>query len=230
MQSLLNNRAEAASEYYKIDPPKSLSEMLPKSSKKTGHPFLYILERTLMRPRDAILYLNLCVREATGGEKISWGNIHTAEKTYSDERLLALRDEWKDPYLDIDKVLEVFQGKFKRLSQKEIEEVFNEIAVLPANRNFLGKLWLTEMCEQIFAPESAKKTWYEMYGPLVNLMYNISFIGLAKGHDAQAIYSYEDPGLSQRIIDVSEHTYFEIHTAFRPALNIVEKEKTIQPH
>jgi hypothetical protein len=105
LRGLLNTRAAVASRFYEIDPPKTLSEMLPNVNKRSENPLSYILNRTLMRPRDAILYLNACVREATGKDKINWENIHQAERPYSNERLLALRDEWKDPTLGSTKSL-----------------------------------------------------------------------------------------------------------------------------
>jgi len=223
LQDLLNTRAEVASRFYQIDPPKTLSEMLPNVNKRSGNPLLYILNHTLMRPRDAILYLNACVREATGKDKINWENIHNAERTYSNERLLALRDEWKDPYLGIDKVFEKFQQKLARMSETDITEVLDEIALLPADKNFSGSTWLTTMCEPIFAAGSAKKTWYETYGQLISLLYTIGFIGIAKGSQGRAQYSYENPGFAQFNGKLPENVYFEIHPAFRQALNILEK-------
>jgi len=223
LRNLLDARAEAASCFYQIDPPKTLSEMLPNVNKRAENPTLHILARTLMRPRDAILYLNYCVREATGGERITWENIHRAEKAYSKDRLLALRDEWKDPYLGIDKVFEVFQHKPVRLSRAEITAIFDDIAVLPADKNFIGNQWLTNICEPIFTAGSAQKAWYEMYGRLVNLLYSISFIGLAKGPNGRALYSYEDPGLTHLMDGLAENAYFEIHPAFRQALSMTEE-------
>jgi hypothetical protein len=160
-------------------------------------------------PRDAILYLNLCVREATGKDKMSWENIHQAERAYSNERLLALRDEWKDPYLGIEKLFEKFQRKPAKLSETGITEILDEIALLPAEMNFLESKWLTTICEPIYSGESAKKTWYEIYGQLVSLLYNIGFIGIAKGPHGRAQYSYENPGLSELNGNIPDKAWFK---------------------
>lgn len=226
LKNLLNNRAEVASLFYQIDPPKTLPEMLPNINKRSENPLSYILERTLMRPRDGIQYLNLCVREATGGEKITWENIHKAEKEYSKERLLALRDEWKDPYLDIDKIFEIFRGKAAYLDKTMITDVFDEIAILTADKGFLGSTWLTKICEPIYSAPSEKKSWYDMYGQLTELLYNIAFIGLTKGPKGQPKYSYEEPGLIQLFNSLSENIYFVIHPAFRQSLNILDGSVT----
>jgi len=223
--NLLNIRAEAASNYSQIDPPKTLTEMLPQVNKRTENPLSHILDRTLMRPRDAILYLNQCLREATGKQRISWSNIHQAEKAYSTERLLALRDEWKDPYLDIDKLFETFRGKSVFLSQEDITEILDEIALLPANKGFLGSRWLTHICEPIFASDSRQRTWNEMYGQLISLLYTPSFIGLARGSQGKPLYSYNDPTPTELAASLPENIYFVIHPAFRQGLNAVEKRE-----
>jgi hypothetical protein len=227
LQNLMSTRAEAASRYYKIDPPLTLKDMLPNPGKRPDKtPLSYILSRTLMRPRDAILYLNTCTREATGREKITWDNIYHAEKAYSNERLLALRDEWKDPYLGIDKVFEKFYHKSAKLSNTEITEILEDIALLIGDRNFLGKQWLETMCEPMYAATSVQKTWEEIYGTLIKLLYNVGFIGITKGPHGRPVFAYDDPGLTQINGNLSPNIYFEIHPAFRQALNIVDNHSS----
>lgn len=222
LRNLLEQRAEAASHLYHLDPPKSLAEMLPKANKEAGDPLTHILSRTLMRPRDAILYLNACIREAAGKEKISWENIRRAEKIYSDGRLQALRDEWKDPYMDIDKVLEHFRSQPFRLSRAELTKILDDIVEMPADPKFRGTIWLTKLSETIWASGSNQLTWYEWYGPLINLLYHISFLGLARGPQGVATYSYQALEHVIERADLPENVYFEIHPAFRRALDIRE--------
>ncbi|HLV99405.1 MAG TPA: hypothetical protein VKT82_12090 [Ktedonobacterales bacterium] len=223
LRSLLEQRAEAACQRYQIEPSKTLSELLPPADPTYGDSLSYILSRTLMRPRDAILYLNECVREATGTDAISWDNIFHAEKQYSEERLLALRDEWKDPYLDIDKVFECFRRRPWRLSRTELTQILEDIALLLESQKFRGPQWLTPLCEQVWAPGSKQKTWEELYGPLVNLLCNLSFLGVAPAADKQAIYSYMNPNQVQQSVEMKETTLFEVHPAFRQGLEMQEK-------
>src|SRR4051812_27683225 len=51
----------------------------------------YILDRTLLRPRDAILFVNNCLIEAEGKTEITGSIIKTAEKNYSATRLESLQ-------------------------------------------------------------------------------------------------------------------------------------------
>lgn len=220
LRALLKHRAEAASEFYKLEPARTLSDMLPNVNKNRDDPVKLVLSRTLMRPRDAILYLNECIREAAGKDRISWQNITDAERKYSEERLLALRDEWKDPYFDIDKVFDQFRRKPFMLNRTELTTVLDEIALLPADSTFQGAPWLTELCERIWEAGSGEKSWYELYGQLVKLLYNISFIGIAKNAQSHVIYSYNDGVLANHESNLSDSAHFVIHPAFHRALDL----------
>lgn len=54
----------------------------------------YVLDRTLLRPRDAIMFVNECLIEAQDTPMISAAIMKLAEKTYSASRLESLQYEW----------------------------------------------------------------------------------------------------------------------------------------
>lgn len=220
LRSLLENRAEAACHLYQIEPSKTLSELLPPPDPTHGDSLSYILSRTLMRPRDAILYLNECAREATGKDAISWDDILHAEQQYSEERVLALRDEWKDPYLDIDKVFECFRRRPWQLNRSELTQILDDVALLLESQTFRGPHWLTPLCEQLWSGGSNQRTWNELYGPLVNLLCNLSFLGVAQTPVKTATYSYMNPNQVQLPGEIQESTIFEVHPAFRKGLDM----------
>lgn len=225
----------AASTRFKIDPPWTLGGLLPQTSvQNTVDPLYYILERTFLRPRDVISYRNECLFQAVGKESISLNDIHNAQKKFSEERLDALRDEWKDPYRDIDKVLLKFQKASSRLSREELTAIFNEIALLTVDENFEGKEWLSPMCKAaIDANFSSLEEWYKYYGELFGLLFKISFLGVAKnigvkeGRNSKpsVIYSYLEEERAQRATDHRESiNHFFIHPAFHHVLNIAVLE------
>lgn len=77
----------------------------------------YLLERTLLRPRDAISFLNECIHEGEGKAKLNQTMIYQAEEHYSANRLRALADEWGSDYPNLGKLCMVFKKfptKFKR--------------------------------------------------------------------------------------------------------------------
>jgi hypothetical protein len=225
LRNLLDHRASIASKFYNFDPPKTLSQMLPNVNRRAGDPINYILSRTLLRPRDAILFLNECVRVAAGKDRISWEDIHKAEKPYSVGRLQALRDEWKNPYPDIDKIFDKFRRRSHILTRSELSSVLEEASILSAEPDFHGASWLTPMFDLFWSAGSKDRQWYELYGEMVKLLFDISFLGIARNRSSPAIYSHREPGLAQFADNMTEHACFEIHPAFRQALDVRELQQ-----
>jgi hypothetical protein len=222
LKGLLQQRARSACEYYGIDPPKSLEEMLPERDRENKDNALsYILTRTLMKPRDAITFLNFCIREAAGSDRITWEDIRKAEVNYSRTRLHALRDEWKDPYVGIEKLFEYFYEKKSILDRSDLASIFDEIALLTIDDDFPGTTWITPICERIWELDDRPENWFSRYGQLLELLYRISFIGVIPENKGKALFSYTDEG-RQLKKELSQAIYFEIHTSFRPALGIIE--------
>ena len=73
--------------------------------------FSYILDRTLMRPRDLIMFANLCFQEALGKNTISERMIRHAELEYSESRLSALLDEWQGVFPAMRPSVEIMRNK-----------------------------------------------------------------------------------------------------------------------
>lgn len=224
LRELLNRRATVATRLYNADLHRTLSQILPKKSKqnRAGDPISYILSRTLLRPRDAILFLNECARNATGKDVITWADIYQAEKAYSVGRLKALSDEWTNPYTDIGKLFDLFRRKPYRFSRAEFTKVLDEVALLPAEASFHGNNWLDFLYKRFWLPDNGNREWYELYGEVTRLLYDISLIGIAKGLNNKAVYTYKEPGLAQYADNMLESAHFEIHPAFRQALEISE--------
>lgn len=68
-------------------------DILP-SSVQQKNSLDYIFERTMMRPRDAILFLNQCIQLAIDSPMITPKMVLAAEGEYSRLRLRSLADEW----------------------------------------------------------------------------------------------------------------------------------------
>ncbi|MCA1606109.1 MAG: hypothetical protein LC775_11705, partial [Acidobacteria bacterium] len=98
LERLLDTRTRAAAELHKVDGIGRISDILPPANKTRGNSLSFILQRTLMRPRDALAYVNECLSLAAGKSRATWADVTSAEPAYSRNRLLALRDEWKPSY------------------------------------------------------------------------------------------------------------------------------------
>ena len=96
----------------------------------------HILERTLLRPRDVIKYINACFQVSEGKTEISKTNFGNAEKNYSDDRLEALISEWKPIFGGIEVLLDLLTNKPKYFGVSELchSKIVEELALALANR------------------------------------------------------------------------------------------------
>lgn len=174
----------------------------------------------MMRPRDAIMYLNACVRDATGKNRITWANIHGAERAYSHERLAALIDEWKYPYADIGEALKQFRRQPECLNRDQFNQVAENIFLLLADDKFSGTHWLEPMAQWYWSPGSNDISWEDGYGSLLDLLYKIGFIGITKGMGSKPTFSYETGAFHRALDLLRDNSSFEVQRAFRPALEL----------
>jgi hypothetical protein len=94
----------------------------------------YLLERTLKRPRDIILFFNSCINRAIGREILTVTKIREAEGEYSRNRLRALYDEWFTDYPNLKECVEILKMKnsnfsVSEVSNKEVDNICVEIAL-----------------------------------------------------------------------------------------------------
>lgn len=81
-----------------------LGDVFPHKINKKD-PFDFISERTLLRPRDAISFINHCFFEASESPPISSKEVQRAERNYSEERRRALVEEWAGVYPGLEVLL-----------------------------------------------------------------------------------------------------------------------------
>jgi len=93
LETLLNKRINLLLKYKYTNGDVQFSDVFPPKIDKVTS-LDYILDRTLLRPRDAIIFVNECLKEAQGKTKISSSDIKLAEKAYSAGRVESLKYEW----------------------------------------------------------------------------------------------------------------------------------------
>ncbi|HGE8464509.1 DNA repair protein [Serratia nevei] len=106
----------------------------PKGGPKGVTSIEYIVERTLLRPRDVLQYVNECFNVALNRERISWDSIHKAESTYSLKRLRSLKEEWAEIYPSFEETIQLLRNlpdKFTRtiIPRNSIDSVISELAI-----------------------------------------------------------------------------------------------------
>ena len=196
----------------------SLSNLLPSSNKTRGYAFDYVLARTLMRPRDTISFLNECLSLHSGRGYLVWSDITNAEKSYSEKRLLALRDEWKPTCPDIQHVFEIFRLATLPISKETFTEYLDEVMLLLSDPNFRGVRWLTELSESMWT-SVGKSSWSELYQPLTKMLYEIGFLGVTRPNNT-FVYSHDDARYADNPTNLEAAKEFVIHPAYHLALDL----------
>ena len=90
----------------------------------------YILDRTLLRPRDAIMFVNACLNESQGKSEISTSVIKVAEKSYSMDRIDSLKYEWFVEHPLLEKYIDLLHNKNRSFKVNIITDEMLEILIL----------------------------------------------------------------------------------------------------
>jgi hypothetical protein len=199
-------------------PSNSIADVLPRMNTTRGDAFDYMLARTLMRPRDIIAFVNETFAISAGGDRVSWEDIKNAEDSYSYKRLLALRDEWKMSYPDIDRVFAAFNGAVVPMSREEFTRRLDDAALLLADPYFRGNDWLDYLTSSMW--NNPGGSWADWYGPLAALLYNIGFVGCTTGRQSTVRYVRTFPEFAERVSNLEATVGFTIHPAFQAALDV----------
>ena len=232
LESVVVKRLAADAKRHNTSPPPDLLTILPRARRDGVDPFSHIINRTLMRPRDVILYFNRCLEQcASGRPKITWNIIREVEPAYSRDRLTALRDEWNDPFYDIERVLWCFRGRPWAFGLTLLGEVCDDIALLLVEGEdqrrrgitpFRGSHWLTPLCAPLWEPGALRIPWRERYGPLLSVLFDLGFLGCAPRPRQDAVYGTDPLADLRDLLGglPDEDVEFSIHPAFRSALEM----------
>jgi hypothetical protein len=185
----------------------------------------YFLSRTLMRPRDVILFFNDCVEESLDN-KFTEDTILTAEEKYSPARLEALKNEWKSVYPSLDKILKIFENQEPRFQAEKLnnhllQELILELAT--SNESCIGVL--EKQCSQYANnnKDTSEKQIQEFKEKILQILYLIGFIGIKKNDIKSVLWSYSKTEKVSTASLRDPDTSFIIHPAFWKALAIKSK-------
>lgn len=132
LETLLNKRINFLLRHKYTNGEVRFSDIFPSKIDKSTS-LEYILDRTLLRPRDAIIFVNECLKEAQGKTSITSSDIKLAEKTYSTGRVESLQYEWYVEHPMLGKYIDVLHHKsssFKvsTISKEELEALIIELS------------------------------------------------------------------------------------------------------
>ena len=223
LRTLLNNRLRVLMKgTYTSDSP-VVEDVFPESNRKQPSGFDYMLERSFMRPRDLIDFVNKCIKHADGRTRISREIIRLAEDEYSHERLKALNDEWLENYGRIFCLYGFLKGGEKRFNlddiTKKAEEHFLQIA---------GTDEVKDLSPEIlndFDTFGKDFDTIKLLKIVLSLLYEIGLIGIKLTPERKLEYIHESFSTYEPA-DFSDQSKFYIHPMFYKALRIDSKSSS----
>lgn len=200
-----------------------IKELFP--SKVRHEEFIqYLMNRTLLRPRDAISFVNECLKLADGS--INVDTVCGAENLYSKKRLQSLSDEWESHYPCLEKYIYVLEGMpYKFLLRELAEERFSKLfekCIKLHNENDV-KL-LDPVFNSAYGYIIKKEITYEDFVLNFTLpLFKIGILGIFNPNSRRDIWAYSTENYSEgeRILDYSSTVL--IHPIVWSALSITPK-------
>ncbi|AMO67328.1 P-loop ATPase, Sll1717 family [Zhongshania aliphaticivorans] len=154
----------------------------------------YILDRTLLRPRDAIMFVNACLIESQGKTEITASIIKLAEKSYSVDRIESLKYEWFVEHPLLDKYIDVLHRRnsnFKAgtISDDQLELLILELAECPeSNADIAVKSAHSYM--KIGYP-SSNAYMAQLRQNILFILYKVGVVGIKVNGSSSVKWSYD---------------------------------------
>ena len=169
----------------------------------------YIISRTMMRPRDVINFVNLCIQQADNENNITSKNVLDAERIFKRERYDALKHEWNNIYDNIEAYFRVIAFLGNKFSYRDLiqDDKYSEIETIAYDSYYM-------------ADKLSKNTNYDnvtkekMVKTLLNILFTIGFIGVLDEETDSIDFStpYRST-LSE--LDFADNIQFVIHPLFK---------------
>lgn len=182
----------------------------------------YLIERTLYRPRDLIVFFNKCIEKADGESRITQSTLKAAESEYSQARIEALYDEWDADYPDLSGFVKLLKSKpptfrFGAITPAEVEAYCLEYSVGEVARPAdLSKLART-VAEGELAPLHFMRR-------AVSIFYRVGLVGLKIDRSEPVHWSFRRGAAIQQS-DISDDTSISICPAFYRCLTVNDRRK-----
>lgn len=219
LEDLLDERVRVAAPRVGLEA-QAFRELLPHVNRTRGNPVDYLLDRTLLRSRDAIAFANECVSVGVGKIRLTWDDIRSAERSYSAKRLLALRDEWKPTYPGIDQMFAKFRACPAKMTKAEFQSRLDDSILLLSLADFPGVKWMTDLSSLLWESGTSGTTWFELYHPLIHLLYATGFVGCSTSARAVPTFFNQDPLFVDSESNLAAADGFYVHRMYHQALDV----------
>ncbi|WP_279356187.1 P-loop ATPase, Sll1717 family [Methylobacterium indicum] len=184
----------------------------------TSDPFEYILERTLMRPRDVLVFVNECLNQSEGNTNITAGAIRKAEGEYSRIRRQAIEEEWQSAFPSLPRLLDYLQS-FKSVTI-EFKDLCEKDPVMELALPFTEKRWNYDpIYEEATKLYSVGGDPIDFMKEALGILYRVGAIGIKPAPGERYYFSHrDDPVYNTAVLDVKAR--ITIHMMLHRALGI----------
>jgi hypothetical protein len=173
-----------------------------------------------MRPRDVILFFNLCIAQAKDNPKITAQIVRQAEGEYSRLRLRSLADEWQTDYPSLLDFVEILKGRPPQFLLADFsDEDCLAICVRLYDENAIKDDELSRAASSLVNGNAAD--YSEFRRAIMAAFYRVGLVGLKLENYESVSWSIS----SRRGVSVSEigpATRVAVHPCFWRTLGIQE--------
>jgi len=181
---------------------------IPLKNKRKINAIDYMIDRTLLRPRDLIQFFNICIAQSDGKAIVDAHTVIIAEGIYSRERFRALVDEWLGVYPNLAlsaKILKRRRPNFeiRDLSVSDIEENCLQSATSPDALEGDDLREMQMVMEDGIKPEEYRKN-------LILMFYKVGLVGLRTNDTLPVSWTYlGSPSVSGAEIEDDSRIYVQ---------------------
>jgi hypothetical protein len=195
------------------------ADIIPKKLDQSVNTADYLVERTLMRPRDLIEFFNNIIELAAGKADLTRDLIFTGESLYSKNRLRSLQDEWISDYPSLIEFTVLLKQQPSTFKINSIAQEFVEECCLTYSINIPRSQPSDLLSTQARGVADAVISWNSFLCSVMHVFYITGIVGLKT--EAFESYQWAHEGPSTIVADtISLDTSVKIHPMFFRVLGI----------
>jgi hypothetical protein len=166
----------------------SMTELFPeKIAKEKFSNFL--VTRTFLRPRDAIIFVNACLERSNDQGRITAQMVLDAEGSYSERRIESLQDEWGSTYPMVGAYLKIFTRGPTRMRVSELSEEKVKTWAFETLLDGTSSVDPVVKLAQVAFVEDKLSSFKFVLG-LLNALYVVGAIGIKPDQTSPVYWSY----------------------------------------
>jgi hypothetical protein len=155
--------------------PVAWSNLMPSKVNKSDT-VEYMIERTMYRPRDLIVFFNICIDQALDRPDITAQMILHAEGEYSQKRLRSLYDEWHAEFPELEAAVGILKGRPCRFTVESIAQGdIQDLCLRIATNNTSDKATIYQLSLKV---AEGRGTAVDFLNCLMGVFYRIGIVGL----------------------------------------------------